>query len=204
MVKPCVQTRSNSIASDERSGQEYEPGREDVRITGQVLPYPVRQHPAVCADLIMVRTGLTGIATLKNVQVFVLDQARGWIYGSILKLVNLLEWHREAKLFPKPPACRCECLLTRTRVPATCIRPAPGEVILMRSPPLQEKFAVRVGDQNGKCPMQLSSAMRVDLVARADHVVLRIDQRNGLKLVTQRIFSHYRLCSHHDVKASLG
>jgi hypothetical protein len=31
--------------------------------------------------------------------------------------------------------------------------------------------------------------MRGDLVAKADHVVLNIDQRNGLKLVTHRIFT---------------
>jgi hypothetical protein len=76
-------------------------------------------HPAVCADLIRIREWLAGVVPLKNVQVFVLNQTRAWIHGSILKFGRLLEWHREAQLFPKPPACRGERLLARTRVTAT-------------------------------------------------------------------------------------
>ena len=105
VIQSRIHTRSNSIASDKRSGQEREPERADVRVMWQVSPNRIRQHPAVCTDLIRVLAGFTCVAPLKNVQVFVLNQARGWVHGSILKLVNLLEWHREVKLFPNPPYC---------------------------------------------------------------------------------------------------
>jgi hypothetical protein len=44
--------------------------------------------------------------------------------------------------------------------------------------------------------MQLSGAMRVDLAVRADRFILSINQDNGLKLVTNKIFTRHWLCSH--------
>jgi hypothetical protein len=44
--------------------------------------------------------------------------------------------------------------------------------------------------------MQLSGAMRVDLAVRADRVIPGVDQNNGLKLVTNQIFTLHWLFSH--------
>ena len=38
-------------------------------------------HPAVCADFIRIWSGLTGVATLKNVQVFMFNQPRARVLG---------------------------------------------------------------------------------------------------------------------------
>jgi hypothetical protein len=129
-------------------------------------------------------------------QVFVFNQTRVWILDSISKIGDFLEGHRKAKLLAKPPACRGENLLTRTWMAATGIRPLTREVVLVCSSLLQQELPIRVGDQNGKGPMQLSGAMRVDLAVRTDRFILSIDQDNGLKLVTDKIFTRHWLCSH--------
>ena len=46
-----------------------------------------------------------------------------------------------------------------------------------------------VADQDGKGPVQLPIAMRADLAAGTDRIILSVDQRYGLKLVTHRIFT---------------
>jgi hypothetical protein len=125
-----------------------------------------------------------------------LNQIRMWIPDSILRIGNLLEWHRKTKLLAKPPACRGKSLLTRTWMTATGIRPTLRKVVFTCSPLLQQKLAIRIGDQNGEGPMQLSVAMRIDLAIRADLIIPGVDQNYGFTLVTKRIFTFDWLCSH--------
>jgi hypothetical protein len=137
-----------AIASDQHRGEEYEPGRKNLRAQGQAALNPGRQHPAVGTDLLRVRKGLTVVTPYENVQVFVFNQIRIWIPDSILKIGDLLEWHREAKFLIKPPACSCESLLTRTWMAATGIRPTLRKVVFACGSLLQQKLAIRVGNQN--------------------------------------------------------
>ena len=143
----------NAIASDQHRGEEHEPGRENIRAQGQAALNPGRQHPAVGTDLLRVWAGLTVVTPHENVQVLMLNQIRMWIPDSILKIGDLLEWHRKAKLLAKPPACRGKSLFARTWMTATGIRPTLCKVVFARSSLLQQKLAIRVGDQNGEGPM---------------------------------------------------
>ena len=124
----------NAIASDQHRGEEHEPGRENIRAQGQAALNPGRQHPAVGTDLLRIRTRLTVVTPHENVQVLMLNQIRMWIPDSILKIGDLLEWHRKTKLLAKPPSRRGKSLLARTWMAATGIRPTLRKVVFARSP----------------------------------------------------------------------